>query len=77
MGGVTKENRDKLIKEVIEENWVRDNHDLKHTINLTYEQALNGTEYILKHINNENSLVRGACVWSLCQLMEKKKKEIF
>ena len=32
-------------------------------------------KYILNHINNESSLVRGACVWSLFQLMEKKSKE--
>lgn len=43
-----------FIKEVKEENWVRENNDLKHTINLSYNQALNGTEYILKHINGQN-----------------------
>lgn len=43
-----------FIKEVKQENWIRDNNDLKHTINLSYEQALNGTEYILKHINGQS-----------------------
>lgn len=42
-----------FIKEVQEENWIRDNNDLKHTIHLTYNEALNGTEYILKHINGQ------------------------
>ena len=42
-----------FIKEVIEKNWIRDNNDLKHTIHLTYNEALNGTEYILKHINGQ------------------------
>jgi len=42
-----------FIKEVQEENWIRDNNDLKHTIHLTYNEALNGTEYILKHISGQ------------------------
>ena len=33
------------------------------------------TKYIFKHLNNKSSLVRGACVWSLFQLLDKKEKD--
>ena len=43
-----------FIKEVEEKDWIRDNNNLKHTIHLSYNQALNGITYTLKHINGQN-----------------------
>ncbi len=34
----------------------------------------NLVNYLFQHLENENSIIRGSCVWSLSQLLDKKSK---
>jgi DnaJ homolog subfamily B member 4 len=40
-----------IIKEETEDNWIRINNDLKHTIQLSYYDASHGIDYKIKHVS--------------------------
>lgn len=63
-----------IIKEIKEDNWIRDvNNNLRHTIQLTYNEALNGIDYVIKHINGQNFNFRIDPIKSSKEIVTLKK----